>query len=302
MRKVLHTHLQPKATQEYEPLQMSEAKNMVLNILDDPSKFLNHTGRELKRGYEISKRIHTSQLNRVKQQMQSNVDVGPSFAKYALENRHRHDLTELEIAFLAGAFFGGGSGTIAAAICTVLMAAAYFPEEQGKVQAELDEDIGRHKAPTLADQESLPCLQALISEALVAPDGLAHRTTKDENYCIPAGTTVFISHWAISRDPEVYPDPDEFKPQRWINDQGYLRDDLKSFVFGFGRRVCPAQDVANRSVFITSLLILWAFQLTLDPTKPLDDMGFLNGNYRPCSIEFRMRISETELRRIMEIY
>ncbi|OJA08121.1 hypothetical protein AZE42_08435 [Rhizopogon vesiculosus] len=43
MRRALHTHLQPKAAQEYEPLQMSEAKNMVLNILDDPSNFRNHT-------------------------------------------------------------------------------------------------------------------------------------------------------------------------------------------------------------------------------------------------------------------
>jgi hypothetical protein len=55
-----------------------------------------------------------------------------------------------------------------------------------------------------------------------------------------------------------------------------------------------------RSVFITSVLILWAFQLTLDPTKPLDDMGFINGIHQPCSIEFNTRISETDLRRIIE--
>ncbi|OAX34409.1 cytochrome P450, partial [Rhizopogon vinicolor AM-OR11-026] len=263
----------PKAAEEYEPLQMSEAKNMVLNILDDPSKFLNHThylrvcyasttimkvaygknapatatdpeviqvhqvmaifvtaetsgtylvesipwlkylpwyDRELKRGYESSKRIHTSQLNRVKQQM-SNVNVGPSFAKHVLENRHHYDLIELEIAFLAGAYFGGGS---------VLMAAACFPKEQANVQAELDEVIGRHR-------EYLPHLQALISEALrwrpLAPDGkLLH----------PSG------HYGIRQ------------PLRWMDDQGYLRDDIKSFVFGFGRRLCPAQDVANSLLWI----------------------------------------------------
>ncbi|KAJ8595256.1 cytochrome P450, partial [Rhizopogon salebrosus TDB-379] len=79
---------------------------------------------------------------------------------------------------------------------------------------------------------------------------------------------------AISRDPEVFPEPDEFKPQRWIDNDGNLRGDLKFFVYGFGRRVCPGQHVANRSVFITSLLLLWAFQLTLDPMQPLDDMAF----------------------------
>jgi len=39
---MLHTHLQPKAAEAYEPLQMSNAKNTVLNILDDPYNFQNH--------------------------------------------------------------------------------------------------------------------------------------------------------------------------------------------------------------------------------------------------------------------
>ncbi|OJA14906.1 hypothetical protein AZE42_10550 [Rhizopogon vesiculosus] len=42
MRRALHTHLQPKAVEEYQPLQMSHAKDTVLNILDDPYNFQNH--------------------------------------------------------------------------------------------------------------------------------------------------------------------------------------------------------------------------------------------------------------------
>jgi len=67
---------------------------------------------------------------------------------------------------------------------------------------------------------------------------------------------------SISRDPDVYPEPHAFKPERWFDEQGGLRDDLKSFVYGFGRRsvaspnhpflndipfrVCPGQHVADR--------------------------------------------------------
>jgi cytochrome P450 len=241
--------------------------------------------------------------------MERNEDIGPSFSKYLLEHEYLYGLTDIEMAHLAGSLFGAATETTAVAICTVLMAAAHFPEEQANVQAELDAVIGRERVPTFADKPSLPRLEAFISEALrwrpLTPEGLPHRTTEDviwENYCIPAGTTVSRNHWAISRDPEVYPDPDAFKPQRWINDQGRLRDDLTFFVFGFGRRVCPGQHVANRSVFINSLLILWAFQLSLDHKKPQDDMGFMTSVMPnvPCTIEFQARLPEVELRRMMQ--
>ncbi|OJA12871.1 hypothetical protein AZE42_02902 [Rhizopogon vesiculosus] len=273
-------------------------------------KYLPWYGRELKSEFETTKRLYTNQLNRVKQQIERNMDAGPSFMKYMLENSNLYGLTEAEMAFLGGAFFGAGTDTTAVAICTVLMAAACFPEEQAKVHAELDAIVGRDRAPTIADLQFLPRLDAFISEALrwrpLAATGFAHRTTEDviwENYCIPAGTTVLGNHWAISRDPDVYPEPHAFKPQRWINNQGCLRGDLKFFVYGFGRRICPGQHVANRSIFINALLILWAFQLTLDPTKPLDDMAFMTGvmpSDKPCAIEFKVRAPETEIKLMMQ--
>ncbi|KAG1728980.1 cytochrome P450 [Suillus paluster] len=319
--KVAYGSTTPFSATDPRVIEMHELMKLVVKLVRPDAyylvefipwlKHLPWYGRELKQGFERSKRLHMGQLNRVKEQMQSNVEIGPSFMKYMLENRDVHGLTDPETAFLAGAFFGAGSDTTASAMCIVLLAAACFPEEQAKVQAELDVVIGRHRAPTFADQKSLTRLRAFISEALrwrpITPNGLAHRTTKDviwENYCIPAGTTVFGNHWAICRDPEVFPEPDAFKLERWIDDQGRLRDDLNNFVYGFGRRACPGQYVANRSVFINTLLILWAFRITLDPTKPLDDMGFMNGEKtnRPCTIQTEMRIPETELRRMMQNY
>ncbi|KAG2133740.1 cytochrome P450 [Suillus clintonianus] len=384
-RRALHTHLQSKAAEAYEPLQMSHAKNLVLNILDDPCNFQNHAATcsaatimkvaygkttstsasdpeirearqlikrirfvmhpgaylvdlipwlkylpwyapELKDEFERTKRLYTDQLNRVRQQMQGNVDIGPSFAKHMLEKEQLYGLTETEMAYVAGALFGAGTEMTAMAICTVLMAAAHFPEEQAKVQEELDVVIGRKRgtklyfssqlcqlndfpaeAPTFADKQSLPHLEAFIIEALRwrPLDGLPHRTTADviwENYCIPVGTTVIGNIWAISRDPEVFPEPNAFKPQRWINEQGRVRDDLTFFVYGFGRRVCPGLHLANRSLFINLLLMLWAFQISLDPTKPQDDMGFMNEAMPnvPCALEFKTRVPEVELRYMME--
>lgn len=100
--------------------------------LVDSIPWLKHIpwyGRELKRGFERSKRLHTGQLNRVKEQMvclapsifaqsvqailqQSDVDIGPSFTRFMLENSDHYGLTEVETAFLSAAFFGAGSDTV----------------------------------------------------------------------------------------------------------------------------------------------------------------------------------------------
>ena len=94
------------------------------------------------------------------------MDFGPSFAKYGLENRQHYGLTEVEVAFLAGTLFAAGSDTVSIvfvfediatesryqtylAICTILMVAACFPEEQAKIHAKLDAVIGRHQGNSI---------------------------------------------------------------------------------------------------------------------------------------------------------
>jgi len=60
---------------------------------------------------------------------------------------------------------------------------------------------------------------------------------------------------SISRDPEVYPEPDEFRPDRWIDDLGRPRDDLKNkyFTFGFGRRYAPLSGYSCFSLTVPCL-------------------------------------------------
>ncbi|KIM72011.1 hypothetical protein PILCRDRAFT_830018 [Piloderma croceum F 1598] len=177
--------------------------------------------------------------------------------------------------------FGAGSDTTASAISSMVMPAAAFPEAQKKVQKELDLVIGPGKAPTLSDENMLPQTQAFVLETYrwkpVVVGGIAHKATKDiiwGNYCIPAGTVVLGNHTSIGLDPAVYPNPYKFDPQRWLKEDERIRNDLRPVQYGFGRRVCPGQYVADRSVFLNTPLHLWAFQISELPSAPLDILAF----------------------------
>jgi len=232
----------------------------------------------------------------------------PSFATYLIDQRQQFGLSDAEIADLAGSMFGAGSDTTATAIAFMIMAAAAYPKAQAEVQAQLDSVIGRDRSPTFDDESLLPLVTAFYLEVYrwrpVSYGGFAHRATADirwGDYVIPTGAMVIGNHWAIARDPDVFPDPEEFKPSRWLDESGKLREDITSFNFGFGRRVCVGQHVANNSLFINTALILWAFNVSKDPTKPIDTMDFTdtaNARVQPFKAVFTPRIPS--LREVVE--
>ncbi|KAF4219077.1 hypothetical protein CNMCM5878_003932 [Aspergillus fumigatiaffinis] len=71
---------------------------------------------------------------------------------------------------------------------------------------------------------------------------------------------------SINMDPERYPEPDRFIPERW---QGQLETSRDGTVrwrtpltnWGAGRRICPGQHVAERSILLVTALLLWGFNI-----------------------------------------
>ncbi len=82
---------------------------------------------------------------------------------------------------------------------------ATYPEVQKRAQAELDTIVGPHRLPTIEDEKLLPYVSALVKECLrwrlVAPLGLAHRSTEEDEYKgyrIPKGSVVVPNIWYVS--------------------------------------------------------------------------------------------------------
>ncbi|KAH9487458.1 Cytochrome P450 monooxygenase 88 [Psilocybe cubensis] len=360
MRRALHAHLQPKIVSNYAPTLMRNAKQHIMDIIDEPHRHQDHAKRysaavvmalaygkqaksyedpdiqavnrcltrlgnnlrpgmwkvdaypflrltrrgmpnryvpgylkELQDGHKEELNLFKSQIYEVKMKMERGEEVLPSFGKYLLERQKELDLSDDEMAYLAGSMFGAGSDTTASAISVTVLAAACHPEAHKRVQEELDAVVGRSRPPTIADQEMLPQTMAFVLESVrwrpVSAGGFAHKAIKDivwGNYVIPKGASVIGNVWSVGRDPEFFPDPETFNPQRWLTEGGKLRDDLKSYSFGFGRR----------SIFVNAALIQWAFKISSDPSSPIDPLAFTesaNTHPLPFKVIFEPRIASS---------
>ncbi|EIN14252.1 cytochrome P450 [Punctularia strigosozonata HHB-11173 SS5] len=225
-----------------------------------------------------------------------------SFAKFLLTEQAKLDISDDEMAYLAGSLFGAGSDTTASVLGWVIQAAAVHPQAQARVQDELDRVLGRERAPNFEDEDALPQVTAFMLEVYrwrpTSIIGFAHRVRSDirwRDFLIPADSTILGSHWSIAHDPDVWHSPDRFDPGRWLDEEGKILKDKKTFMFGFGRRVCPGQHVANRSVFINTAMLLWSFHIKEDPANPINTMDFRGGTIMhpsPFKVVFENRIQE----------
>ncbi|KAG2551738.1 hypothetical protein PVAP13_9KG435901 [Panicum virgatum] len=126
-----------------------------------------------------------------------------------------------------------------------------------RARAEIGGALGGKKTIGEDDAASLPYLQAVVKEAMrlhpVAPLLVPHKAVEDGvevcGSAVPKGCTVFINVWAIMRDPAVWDDPDEFRPERFLGKAAGVDFKGKYFEFlpfGSGRRQCPGLPMAER--------------------------------------------------------
>jgi len=185
----------------------------------------------------------------------------PSFVGSSID---KADLTPEQdelVKWAAAALYGGGADTTVSAIYTFFLCMTRNPDVLSKAQEEIDRVIGHDRLPTIHDEPQLPYVSALVKEVLrwgqVAPQGLPHATSEDDfykGYFIPKGTVVIPNIWLFTHNADTYPEPMAFRPERFLGDKP--QQDPREVVFGFGRRVCPGQQLAEGSVFLAIAMVL----------------------------------------------
>ncbi|KAJ7172584.1 cytochrome P450 [Mycena filopes] len=213
----------------------------------------------------------------VKDQIRAGTAI-PSFTSALLQPSDGHFVDaeeEDKILWTSGALYFAGADTSVAVVKSFFFAMMMNPIIQRQAQTEVDRFFAsEHRLPTLKDQVSFPYVNSVLKEVLrwapASPFGLFHCTASPDVYkgfFIPAKTIIMANIWAMMHDEAVYPDPFSFDPARFLGPKP--QPDPRDCAFGFGRRICPGQHLAEHSIWIQMVLIL----LTMTISKAADADG-----------------------------
>lgn len=156
-----------------------------------------------------------------------------------------------------------GADTTGTALGSTLRFLVTHPSALSRCRAEMAaaEQAGALHTPILYEETrtQLPFFVACIKESLrlhppatnlfarVAP--AAGGKVVDGAF-VPGGTEMTSNAYVVQRDPALYaPDPEAFRPERWLEAKRANEMEVDSFVFGVGPRVCLGKDVAVMEMY-----------------------------------------------------
>ncbi|XP_050219790.1 cytochrome P450 CYP82D47-like [Mercurialis annua] len=159
-----------------------------------------------------------------------------------------------------------------------------------KAYEELDKVVGRERRVQESDIKNLPYIQAILKETLrLYPPAplLGPREMREDcilgGYFIKKGTRVLPNVWKIHTDPNLWPDPMEFKPERFLSEK-YKDIEVKGqhyelLPFGSGRRSCPGFSLGMSFLQLSLAIFLQCFEISNPTDEPIDMTGLPGLNY-----------------------
>ncbi|XP_010433602.1 PREDICTED: flavonoid 3'-monooxygenase-like [Camelina sativa] len=173
----------------------------------------------------------------------------------------------------------GGTDTTTNTIEFAMAQLISSPVLMRRAQQELDKVVGKDNIVEESHITSLPYIVAIMKETLrlypTIPLLVPHRPTETAvvgGYTIPKNANTFINVWSIQRDPNVWDNPTEFRPERFLDNESYdfSGTDYRFIPFGSGRRICAGIALAERMVLYTLATLLHSFDWKIPEGQVLD--------------------------------
>ncbi|OAA63469.1 Cytochrome P450 [Niveomyces insectorum RCEF 264] len=226
---------------------------------------------------EIGRRrvgYHKVLLDNLRAEVASGTDK-PCIQGNVLKDPESKGLTEGELLSVSLSMMAG-SDSSQPVVAWALMVLAHRPDIQEKAFAALVKaDSGILSAPDVSNSK-VDYIDGFTKELgrFYTPLklGLPRATSDDvpakwRGATIPTKTFLFLNSWACSRDERVFANPDEFLPERWLEEK---TTHLHQFAFGMGSRMCIANILAHKALYTAFVHIIAHFEVlpAPSPEKP----------------------------------
>ncbi|KAL6544737.1 hypothetical protein OROMI_023599 [Orobanche minor] len=201
---------------------------------------------------------------------------------FELEAPGKGKLSEEKMVTLCSEAINAGTDTSATTLEWALLHLVQNQEIQEKIYKEIVGCVGPNEVVTESDVEKMPYLGAVVKETFRRhPPShflLSHAATREMElggYTIPADAYVeFYTAW-LTEDPEMWQNPSEFRPERFLTGDGVDVDitgmrGVKMLPFGAGRRICPAWSLGVLHANLLLARMVQAFKWIPVPDNPPD--------------------------------
>ncbi|XP_030745291.1 cytochrome P450 4C1-like [Sitophilus oryzae] len=238
----------------------NDAKSMK-ESLDIINKFNKKIIAERKVLYQQNKCNNESNLK--------NRNKNLAFLDLLLSYQETDNFTDEEIEEEVNTFMFGGQDTTSLTITYTLLAIGNHPNVQKRLQEEIDSIYQGDERPiTSEDLSKMVYMDRVIKETLRVyyfVPFMSRTLVEDieiDGFLIPKDVTVIISMHDLHHDPEIYPEPEKFDPDRFLPEVTAKRHPYAYIPFSAGPRSCIGQNFGLKNTKTILAYILRKFNIT----------------------------------------
>ncbi|BFZ07838.1 hypothetical protein BsWGS_10876 [Bradybaena similaris] len=232
---------------------------------------------------EINEGFGKVYVSKLKQACKENEEPDNFVAAYIKEMKKLKDkgvdthLDEENLVAIMRLLFLAGTETTSTTILWCFLYMLHYPEVQEKVYREIEANVGTERTPNMSDKSKLVYLNAVIMEtqrfASLIPVGILREvssTFEVRGFTFPKGSILWPVLDSVHYEKKIWGDPENFRPERFIDKNGALINREELIPFCIGRRMCLGEALAKMELFLFLSAMFQRFKF-----EPADNSGDL---------------------------
>nr|XP_039271658.1 cytochrome P450 2C3-like [Styela clava] len=224
------------------------------------------------------------------------------FLREMKKEDHHLSFNESQLKTTLFGLLEAGSQTLSCTLQWCMIALLNYPKYHKLMEKEVNNVVGCGKKVSIADRKNMPYTQAFLYELMrkctlvkifdscSMVDGV-----EVNGYKLPKNTGIYSIAWAVHNDPRFFPEPEKFKPERFIDPvTGTFQKSKYWIPFAIGKRNCLGEQLAQMELFIVVVTLIQNFDISIEDGAPLPslDDGIEGVLYTPPPIKLLMTDKE----------